>query len=459
MNLGNITPHILLEKRNRPLGWNAAIGELIDNSFDADASRVVIDIGKSKQLSVEDDGNGCSDISRMLTIADHNPHATTKLGRYGVGLKDAGCWLWGELRIRSVYKGKGMSAAVNWDRLSKQSDWNVADPEYYTPQEDFLQGTRLQFIRHSRNTPNLEKLSKDLGYMFWPGLSGGRQIVLLGKRKCRVVCKAWSPPPLTDVIEDEFAVDGKLVALKAGIVPADDTNERFGFNFAYGHRNITNSSLGSNGNSVSRICGIVTLGEGWTLGTNKTEICDDQDSLGDAIWERCQGIIEKSKTQAESIYNRELEDSVSEAIQDFLTGAKQRAKRDKGGSKGAVLPKDTERKVRRAKKKQDGPGDILAKIRAGKFRMEWRPRDDGRLGHADLPGMAVYLNCNHSRLSLHRDAGNKEAIVDSCLTLFCDEVLRAGQGKQKQFAFSRESNTFIDALSSLTNSSCVKEPV
>lgn len=449
MNIGDIGPHLLQDKRHRSLGWSTAISELIDNSFDAAATRVELDFSKAKQLTVVDDGNGCPNIQRMLTIADHMPSKSTALGRYGVGLKDAACWLWGEMKVDSVFRGKAISASVNWEKLSKQKDWEIADPIEYEPTEELPRGTKLRFLKHDRNRPHsLEKLSDELGYTFWPALSSGKQIVITGQRTQRFVCKAWTPPPLADIIEDAFTVDGKHVALRVGIVPPDDSNEHSGFNFAFGHRNICNSSLGSNGLSTSRICGIVTLGEGWRLSTNKTSICDDQESLAAALWERCKAILEKSQSHAESIFNRELESSVSESLRSYLA-AKKKACRQKGESSGSATPTRTGQQHRKAKRTQNKRGNIEDKIDVGRLRMEWKPRDDGRLGSVDLPGAVVYMNPEHARLKQHREQQNREAIVDQCLTLVTVEVF--DRDEKKFFPFAREHDSIVDALSNLTN--------
>jgi hypothetical protein len=447
MNIGNIGPHVLEDKRNRPLGWKVALAELVDNAFDAAATRVVIDFRGPRGLVVTDDGNGCGNIERMLTIADHVHTASTRLGRYGVGLKDAGCWLWGELSIETVHRGVTMAARVNWPALVKQNTWELDDPICYQPSNDLPRGTRLAFSKYERPNPAIDQLAADLGYTFAPGISQGRQVVIVNKGKPKPVTP-WTPPPMADVVEDAFSVDGKQVTLKAGIVPADDTNPKAGFNFAYGHRNILNSSLGANGHSTSRVCGVVTLGDGWRLSTNKTELCGDQESLGDAIYERCKSLLVKADQQAQSIFNRELEDAVTQSLRGYL-GSPRREKRDKGESVGAVQPKSTGRTRRKAAQIHDLPGQIEQAINAGSIRFEFRNLDDGRLGAVDLPGNLIVLNANHRRLASHREAKNHEALVDNCMTLLASAVFEHSQ--REKFPFARDHDTMIDALSHVLN--------
>lgn len=453
MNIGNIGPHLLQDKRNRPLKWETAVSELVDNSFDAAATRVELDFSRSHELTVLDDGNGCGSVQRMLTIADHMPSKTTRLGRYGVGLKDAACWLWGEMRIETVFRGLTTYARVNWDNLSKQSNWEIDDPHTYKPTEELPRGTRLHF-KHTKNRPGLDALSTELGYTFWPALSSGRQIILSGPRGTRIACVAWTQPPLSDIIEDSFQIDGKSVTLRVGIVPPDDSNPYCGFNFAYGHRNICNSSLGCSPLSPDRICGVVRLGEGWRLSTNKTAICDDQESLAAALFARCKPILEKAQTQAETLFNHELEMSVTQSLRLFLA-ANKKAKRHKGTEHGTVDPQGTERTHRRAKRTQDSPGNIEDAVDIGAIQMRWRPRSDGMLGEVDIPGNIVWMNPNHSRLSFHREQRNEGAIVDASMAVLAIEVFESQT--RNMFPFAKDHDKLLGALSNLTSGQVVRE--
>lgn len=440
-------PEILESMRHRPLGWHAAIGELVDNSFDAGATRVEVDVSKTSELVVTDDGKGCPNVPLMLSLAKHQASDTTSLGRYGVGLKDAGCWLWGELNIETVHRGQATLARLNWESLSKSGTWEFPDPIISAAAADFPCGTRLRFSRHKRrNRPSVENLMDALGYTFWPALSDGRQIVVIGPRKKRCVCAPWNPPPLSEIVEDAFEVDGKPVTLRAGIVPADDSNEKEGFNFAFGHRNIFSCALGAKGHSIARICGIVRLGKGWNLSTNKTGLSDDPTALGEAIWERCERIIRKSEQMATHIFNRELETEVSKSLRGYFS-EKKREKRDKGDSHGTVESKNTGRKRRNAKKTSDSPGIIQDIVDVSALSMEWRSYDNNSIGKVDAIGSKVYLNSNHARMKQHREGENLEAIVDWCLTLLTITAFENDQ--RERLPYFRDYEKVSDALSNL----------
>lgn len=63
-------PHILASFANANLPWWKALAELVDNSLDAGASRVVIDI-TNRVLTVSDDGLGCEDITAVFKLGEH----------------------------------------------------------------------------------------------------------------------------------------------------------------------------------------------------------------------------------------------------------------------------------------------------------------------------------------------------------------------------------------------------
>lgn len=446
MNIGDIGPQYLLSLNAQPMKWHVALGELCDNSFDAGASRVEIGFGPKNALCVEDDGNGCANIERMLTLGDHFRQSTTSLGRWGVGLKETACWLWGELVISTVHRGELSRASVDWGRLAKQRDWNVPDP-VVTRAEGDARGTTLLFRNITKGFPKYEYIQEELSYYFAPALWSGRQIALKFPRRRSQVCAGWTLPDLEDIVQDRFDVNGKGVRLHAGVVTLGAMNERQGFSICHGHRIILNTALGSKGNSVSRVCGTVELDHAWTLSKNKTEVVDaDERGLEDAIYERCKHIFAKSAAQAQLLRNSELETRISESLRNILAQRRKAKRKPRQNNSGTVESKKSSRRHRRASRCQ--PGDtFMEECDIGSIRMEWQARKDGQLGQVDLPGNVIYLNEEHERLAYHRDAENTEALVDNCMALLAFAAVDSEQ--KERLPFARDYEGFVDAYSNV----------
>lgn len=448
VNIGNIPPAILLSMKGRSQKWHIVLGELCDNSFDAGASRVEIAFGPQKTVQVIDDGCGCNNIEKMLTIGLHYKHPSTRLGRYGVGLKEAACWLWGEMILSTVYKNSLYKMAVDWNALSKQNNWNILAPKTFDSNGHI--GTHLTFRNIIRGFPDYKYLQDELGWMFAPALWEGKQIVMKFSKKTAKTCAGWTLPPLTDIVQGEFNIKGKRVQLKAGIVAPDIENSRPGFNITHGHRIIMNSGWGAKGMNVLRICGIIELGPGWALGTNKNDIVDtDGEELEDAVYSLCKNILAKAGEQAEVIKNSELETKISQSLQSILLQRKKARRNSPKNNTGTVDPTDSGKKHRRSRKSQDGES-ILDRCNVGALRMQWLPFNDDRIGEVDLPGNVIYINSNHARMKYHRDANNTDALVDNCMTLLAFEVLDNPQ--RNNFPSMRAYDNFVDALSGILHS-------
>lgn len=443
MNIGkNIGPSLLVALHADRHEWKEISGELVDNGFDAGASRVDIHFGGQRTLVVSDDGFGCPDIERMLTLGTHMHSPSTKLGRYGVGLKDAMCWLWCEVYIQTVHDGILRETVINVPKLAGKETWELPDP--IESPANGTTGTKIIFTGCEKSFPDYAQLASELGYIFSPGLRSGRQIVLSFDKRKPILCEAWMPPRMDDAIDTTLTVNGCEARLVAGIVPEGVANPRWGFNYFIHHRMILNSSVGSNGHSTSRICGTVELTKGWRLSKNKTDVLDNFEPLAAKIWEVCEPLILKAEVQASTIANREIERDVTAKLRDAVKTAK--AKRSAGNGHGTIHPAGTKRRHRRASKTQPGHSISLSDM-AGKFRMEFKDMEPDKIGQVDLPGIVVYLNPQHSRIAHHKANDYNDALVDLCLTLLLHEQVDKQQ--QQSFPVFRNYNDFMHGLSSV----------
>lgn len=110
--------------------WPTILGELVDNAFDADATHVVFTLEKDR-LRIEDNGVGCANLELMLKAGLNTRHPTTRLGRYGIGFKQAVTSAGQFVRVASVHQGMLRKVSVDWDELAR-SGKNGASPHGYS---------------------------------------------------------------------------------------------------------------------------------------------------------------------------------------------------------------------------------------------------------------------------------------------------------------------------------------
>lgn len=386
------------------LKWEQVLSELVDNSIDAGASRVDIEFGPSRRLAIIDDGQGCKDIEAMFRLGDHRAHSTTKLGRYGIGLKDAALFLKGVTDIDTVHKSQRSRVAIDWNGIQDHDGrWCAPDPVVTVTNDK--PGTTITFSGFSRRLPRQDEQRDKLGFIFAPALLSGRQIRLCTKGKA-YPCSPYQLPTLTDMVQASFSIEGRGITLRAGIV-ADGVKNRYpGFTLQHGHRAIITTALGAKHYSVSRIAGIVELDGSWALTKNKDDITELQDELGETLFRACEGMLRKADLQSQQLESTALNATVSELLSDAIRQAarKQRERRTDSDEPqvGTMEPTGSGRQRRRASKVSDKDGPIDKAAKKG-LTLDWGDLDNV-IGKADLTAGRVTLNSGMPILeSLRRD--------------------------------------------------------
>lgn len=438
-------PDYIYAIKNQNMVWREALGELVDNGFDAGATRVSIEFVGKERLVVRDDGGGASDVGKMLTLGAHKRGSHTKLGRYGVGLKDAAIWLAKGLLIQTTRGGVLRSCRVDWDELAKTPDWEIPDPlEEPSPN---LAGTELFFDGLRRSPPDYKALLDDLGFIFMPALRSGLQIIVRPSRGASVVVKPYELPPLEEVVEDDFQVHGKGVKLRAGIVRSGHKNRRPGFVFLHEFRVIFSGSLGAKDHGISQIAGIVELDRKWALSKNKSELTDtDREPLGEAIFERCRAMLEKAQERATDLELECLTTKAEALLSGSLRAVVGKEKRARRGEHGKSTPKNTEAKRVNVSRIQDGVKRLRAI--ASSVKLEWARMGNGdKLGEPYLDPPRIVLNRDHPLLEHFRVSENAEAVAVLALTLLAHKDFDREQGCR--FPFARNYQSVPEALGPL----------
>lgn len=447
--LAAIGPSYFEVMSNQKLNWPEVIGELIDNGWDARADRITVRFGPGRVVEVADNGEGCDDIIKMLSLGVHyvpQGQKRNRIGRWGVGLKDAATWLWGTTEIYSRSGNQVIQGSINWPLYSKQHERKLKFSKSEADSTDFC-GTILVFKNIDKQFPrDFDVFLNELQYLFSPALQQGKQIII-GHSGRKHICSAWKLPPFDGpAVEETFSVNGRSVTLKAGVVAEGHPNERKGYSIFYLDRIIKNTTVWANGDqSLARFCATIELDDKWVLSKNKTDIKETMlDELEPEVYRRCELLIARARKQSENLKNSLFDKEVQNLLQTNLEAKKsdgEKEKREKGNKTGTVIPKHTDIK-RKPKKKQ--PGDKLSRIAAINF--DWESANNKLIGRADIEKSKcmVWLNENHSYLQYLRESENAEAIAAMCWVIIAESCQ---QMDGSQFRLIARGDSVVDSLS------------
>lgn len=414
-------PHILFGMSAQNLPWWKAIGELVDNSFDAKATQVYVKCS-GKTVSVSDDGRGMPDVASAITLGGHKGHGDGSLGRYGVGLKDA--WRSAGERIEVVTVRGGVRSYLDFCLESIQlhdRSWRLPKPQVSETTEK--SGTRIILhLREGKNKPGTDAWEM-LGWAFTPALLTGRQIVQ-GNEKLRKAIAPCTFPAMTEAIRESFDVCGKRVTINIGIMASGERIFKGPFWVQYGHRNIVNSSIGVGSYSDEHLAGTITLGDGWRLTKNKDDFDDHKDELSAAIHDRIKPLLVKAEQMSSDVECKAMSEAIAGLLNKALAKNK-REKRNRGGeSSGTVTPKDSGRTRQRAKQvHHDKPGFVQGDGSNGKphgFQHSWYYNENDGIGNYDYFGNRVRTNALHPFAAKLKSEGNTLALYAICAAIIAD---------------------------------------
>jgi hypothetical protein len=353
-----------LAEHKRDIGYPAALYELIDNSFDAGAKRVVVTIRSDKRLvSVEDDGAGTDDLSRMVQEGERADHLDTESGEYGVGAKAAALFFWGVYRVVSRKDGIQREVSIDWDEQVRCS--YPATP-FTKSNTDKPNGTLVEFRDINRGAPNYENLKRFLSDEFSPALSSGRKIVISTKNEDADLKPAAGP----DFLE-KIPIGGEVRGLKwdgyAGIVRG--SNPHPGCTLSKAHRIVSRSFSDFCGEYIisSFHAAVFLRDRQWKLNTFKKDLDDPliRAELNSQLLTQCEELLKRSHAESSSI---EL-DLISDALSDVLFGDRKiRLRNPAKNESGTVEPRETPKN--REDTPKDTDGDNFPKVKGGALRIE-----------------------------------------------------------------------------------------
>jgi hypothetical protein len=118
----------------RDIGYDlpAAVADLVDNSIDADAEEVRIDIGHDRDggwLRIADDGTGMTErrLEEAMRYGSSRQYGPSDLGRFGLGLKTASLSQCRRLTVatRSTVRGPVRIRRWDLDHVARTDSWHL----------------------------------------------------------------------------------------------------------------------------------------------------------------------------------------------------------------------------------------------------------------------------------------------------------------------------------------------
>lgn len=430
VSIASLPDELIGDVEREGLNWTSAMAELIDNGFDACATRIEFKVGK-ESVEVIDDGHGCEFPERMFQKGFSTKRGKRgQTGRYGIGLKHASfyiCGLEGDTVITTTHQEVKRLARANWGQLVKQQSWDIDDP-IVDSVPGAESGTRIRLMRGKRKFPSGEQLRpvlEELSFIFAPALERGSQILFNIDGK-KTTLKAPPTPDWIDFIHESISVGKKTAVIKAGVVPPTIINKRRGLSYFYAHRNIlAGTAHGCGKYSTAHISGSVELDHAWKLGQNKSSVTDDDwDKLRDEVFRVMEPLLDTASKQSESIATQTLKTALEKKMNESFGRAKRPGK---GGRKKPIVPQDTDRTVKEAAVVAD-LGQVMQRQsmrKASAITLDFINDPSEVICIADLAGSRVTLN-RHFDFVRRNETDGKDALLALIMGTYINATLMSG---------------------------------
>lgn len=432
---GDLTPSpksIIGQIMQCGIDWKTALAELIDNAFDAGATNVEIVIDKHS-VTVRDDGRGAPNTMDMFR-AGFSKGDPGRLGRYGVGLKDACAFFCKEpglTTIASIHDGQLRVSGMCYQTMIDLDKWRI-DPEQVSPvtpeqcQQYGLRntGTMIHFElqRKSQTRAGVQTMADWFGFTYEPALTQGKQIRVVFNGET-ILVQQHKRPPMVHEIEDVVRVGQKSARVRAGVVKTGHKNTYWGVSYYYGFRCVqTNTAHGCGKYSAIPICASVTLDGKWSLGRNKTEVKDeDWDALGQAVLQLIEPVLKLADAEAKTIQSRAIAESIEGCLERSIGKAKRPGPRSSAGTISRV---GTDRTVRQARHVR-GHGNVIGSngVKSGGIKLEFHDDPDGTIIRVDEQTNRVYVNLGHPFVARIKD--NRDAMAALVVSAFGQQRVQA----------------------------------
>jgi hypothetical protein len=186
-------------------------------------------------LVITDNGEGFANLARAIDLGESGK--TGRIGRYGVGLKDASLRFSQTTRISS----QGKQIEIPWEDIVNR----IVPPTIDEPiPSEVVKGSRIELIGfRERFQGQIPTMTIRRGY--WPLLSRGSLVIRING----VALAPLDLPAFTERIEFDIDFEGKRVSVFGGLYRHDDPMARTwaGYNLFYKGRLIGNGRITDHG--------------------------------------------------------------------------------------------------------------------------------------------------------------------------------------------------------------------
>lgn len=188
----NITPNAakLIESLRYLTYTNeTAVADIVDNSFDAGASNIDVNIDKAKEIVITDDGCGMDlDIMKeAIKLGSDTEKGQSDLGRFGMGLVTAGISMGRRIEVISkVNGGTPAKVVLDLDYIAEQKDWKAVCEALSDEESEIFahieHGTRVKICKLDSVKTNIESaVARHLRRVFRAFLFAGYTISVNGR--------------------------------------------------------------------------------------------------------------------------------------------------------------------------------------------------------------------------------------------------------------------------------------
>jgi len=358
--------HFIEAMMNQGMEAFKAFAELIDNSFDAEASMIKID-WNATEIKVHDNGVGVADLSACAKLGSHKNEGRKAVGRYGIGLKESIASLGRAYTIETIRNHMRSYLYVDFEKIKSAKKWvaELSEPERV---KETISGTRITITNLTKSRRKTPELMANLGAIFYPALREGRKIMING-----VEVEAPLELKLSEKVSGSGEHNGRAYRWFAGIA-GKDYKGYGGWDIVLNHRVLKSACTEGIPSSylTSKFFGCIELleeidGVRWSPRKHKDGV-DDAYEICTEIFPFIKHILEKCSKELAISIDADIATDVTDAIGGRLHVL---AKEFRGAismsGNGRIKPKDSGSKRTKVEETQEGTSELEQKRKNQSF--------------------------------------------------------------------------------------------